>query len=105
MGEVSARTIAAAKGTAHAASMKKFRGIMRPGHPMCLVYALIAMEEIVRNRHVISTPIVVRGGSDGFIITFLYHELPKQQFTGREPSPMMRALQMRSSRDIRRMGC
>jgi transposase len=24
-------------------------------------------------------------------ITFPYHELPKQQFTGRKPSPMMRA--------------
>lgn len=64
---------------------------MSPGHPICLVYALIATEEIVRNRRVISTPIVVRGRSVGFIITFPHQKRLKQHFTGRDASPMMRA--------------
>jgi hypothetical protein len=50
MGEVSARAAAAAQSHALAPSMKKFRSIMNPGHPVGLVYALIVREEIERKR-------------------------------------------------------
>jgi hypothetical protein len=51
MGDVSARAMVAAKANAHAASMKKFRSITSLENPVeAIVYALIALEEILPKR-------------------------------------------------------